>query len=82
MPELALKTEMEVYKRELQALLKDEGKYVLIHGEEIGGIYAVYEDALKVGYEKFGVNPFLVKKISATEQIQFFTRDVLESCHT
>ncbi|MGH7441289.1 MAG: hypothetical protein ACREKE_01305 [bacterium] len=73
---MALEKELETYNQKLSTLLKDEGKFVLIHEDEIGGTFVNYEDALKVGYEKYHLNPFLVKKIEQTATIFFFTRDM------
>lgn len=77
-----LAKELETYKTLLPSLTKEEGKFALIHGEELVGVYEGYQDALLIGYERFGVNPFLVKKISAVEQVQFFSRDLLTECLT
>ena len=76
---MALETENLTYQRELPNILQHEGKFVVISGNELGGIWGTYEDALKAAYEKFKLKPFLVKKIEAVEQIQFFTRDI-EPC--
>ena len=73
---MALENELAVYHRELPNLLPDEGKYVLIHGNAVAGVWETYEDALKAGYERFSLKPFLVKKIQGVEQIQFFSRDM------
>ncbi len=73
--------EIETYERELPDLLGDDGRFALIQGEAVAGIYDTYEDALRVGYEKFGLNPFLVKQIQPAEQVQSFTRAV-EPCRT
>lgn len=59
-------------------MLQDEGKYVLIHDDEVGGIFDTYEDAAKAGYQKYALEPFLVKKIQAVEQILCFTRDLVK----
>ncbi len=75
-----LQKELETYKKALSTLLAHEGKHVVIFGDKIEGIFDSYEDALKIGYEKAGVKPFLVKKISSSEQIAYFTRDVVASC--
>jgi hypothetical protein len=80
---MALEKEVETLKRELPNLLADEGKYVVVSGDKILGTYSAYEDALKVGYEKCGLKPFLVKKIQSVEQVQFFSRDLcFEPCRT
>ncbi|MCW5621003.1 MAG: hypothetical protein KIS79_07860 [Burkholderiales bacterium] len=73
----ALELELKTYQSLLPTLIgKDDGKFALIKGEELVGVYDSYPDALKIGYEKFGVEPFLVKKISAAEQVGYFTRDI------
>ena len=76
-----LEREIKTSNEQLADLLQHEGKFVLIHDSEVAGVYDTYSDALKAGYEKFGLKPFLVKKIQAVEQIQYFTRD-LGSCRT
>lgn len=58
-----------------------EGKFALIHGDVLVDIYGTYEDAIKEGYGKFGLEPFLVKQIHATEQLQFISRTA-DPCHT
>ena len=79
---MALEQEIETYNKELSRLIADEGKYVVICGTDVIGIYGTYEDALNLGYEKCGVKPFLVKKIQAVEQVQFFTRELDIPCHS
>ncbi len=78
---VALEKEVETYNKLLPKLLNEQGKFALIHGEELSGVYETYDDALKIGYEKFGISSlFLVKKILASEKIQFFTRNLDTSC--
>lgn len=77
-----LEKELEIYNQNLSVLLKDEGKYVLIYGKNIVGIYSAYDDALKAGYDKAGLEPFLVKKISGAETISYFTREIGAECLT
>ncbi len=70
-----LKTELETYERERERLLAEsEGKYALIHGDSVVGVWDTYEDALKAGYSQIGLGPFLVKQIQRMERICFFTR--------
>ena len=71
-----LANELATYRERFPELQAHEGKFVLIHDAEIGGIFETYADALKIGYEKYKLEPFLVKKISATEIAQFITRHV------
>ncbi|MGH9785750.1 MAG: hypothetical protein ACRD88_16380 [Terriglobia bacterium] len=73
---MALEKEVEVYKSKLAQLKEHEGKFVLIHGEDVVDVFSTYEDALKQGYQKFGLTPFLVKQIQTIEQVQFISRFV------
>ena len=78
----ALETELKTYEEQRDKLLTHEGKFVVIHGSEILGVYGSYEDALKAGYEKYKLEPFLVKKIQAVDAVNFLTRDFPFSCPT
>jgi hypothetical protein len=73
---MALEKELETYKKRLPELKALEGKFVLIHGEEVVDTFSSYEDAIKEGYSKFKLEPFLVKQISSIEQLQFISRFV------
>lgn len=79
---MALEKELETFQRQLPVLLDQEGKFVVISGDQVMGVYEVYEDALKVGYEKCDLKPFLVKKIQSVEQVQYFSRDLEFPCRT
>jgi hypothetical protein len=74
---LRLTTELETYNRERTRLAAEsEGKYVLIHGSEVAGVWDTYEDALKAGYQQFKLEPFLVKQIQSVDQVFYFARDI------
>jgi hypothetical protein len=77
----ALEREIKTYKEKLPELQASEGKFVLISGDSVSGVFDSYQDALAAGYERFGMNPFLVKQISTVEVLASFTRD-LELCRT
>jgi hypothetical protein len=53
-------------KREL---LRYEGQWVVIHGEQILGIRPSYEEALRLGYERAGYVDFLAHQILASEPV-------------
>ena len=72
----ALATENETYNKNFASLLQHEGKYVLIVGTNIVGVFDSYADALTSGYEKAKLTPFLVKKISGAESVANFSRDI------
>jgi hypothetical protein len=78
---MSLKQEIETYRRKLPELLANEGKYVVIHGDEIAGICETHADALAIGYERYGDQPFLVRQIREKEPILVLTRS-LRPCLT
>ena len=73
---MALEKELAVYKQKLPELAEQEGKFALVHGEDFVDVYSTYEDAIKEGYNRFKLEPFLVKRIQATEQALFISRIV------
>lgn len=70
----ALEKELEIYRENLPSLLLQEGKFALIHGDKVAGIFDTYADALAEGYKLFNLEPFLVKQIQAVEQAHFIAR--------
>jgi hypothetical protein len=75
-PSKPLEKELSVYDAHLIDLLPYEGKYVLISGEIVSGTFDSYDEALAAGYEKYGLDPFLVKQINRAEPIHYFSRDL------
>jgi len=74
---MPLEKELETYRKKLPELKIQEGKFVLIHGEEIVDFFSTYEDAIKSGYQHYKLEPFLVKRIHATEPVFFVSRSVV-----
>ncbi|HSS77922.1 MAG TPA: hypothetical protein VLV54_14420 [Thermoanaerobaculia bacterium] len=72
---MALERELETYRTKLPELKgENEGRFVLIKGDQVIDVFSSYDDALKAGYTAFGLKPFLVKRIDAIEQAQFISR--------
>lgn len=44
-----------------------EGQFALVHGEDVE-FFPTQVDALRVGYRRFGRDPFLVKQVEAHEE--------------
>jgi hypothetical protein len=64
----SLAKEYATYKLKLPELTNEQGKFALIHGDDLAGVFPTYENALLAGYKKFGIKqPFLVKQIVAVE---------------
>lgn len=70
---MALEKELEVYQARLPELKDQQGKFALVHGDDLD-VFGAYEDAIKAGYERFGLESFLVKQIQVVEQVQLVTR--------
>lgn len=66
-----LDKEMETYQELVSGWDDKIGEFVLIRGEEVVGFYPRYTDAVTAGYEKFGLESFLVKQVSVLEQSHF-----------
>jgi hypothetical protein len=72
-------TELATYASKLPELQAESGKFVLIKGDNVEGVFDTYADALNFGYQKFKLEKFLVKQIGPAENIHFFSRDLV--CH-
>lgn len=70
-PNEALAAEWETYRRELGRLLAEghEGKYVVIKGDEIIGIYDTWDEARHVGLEKYLLQGHMVRPILSREPV-------------
>jgi hypothetical protein len=73
---MAFERELAAYNEHLPELLSGEGKYVVIDGEDVAGVYGTLDEALGAGHEKYGPVPFLIKKIQRGEPILHFSRDL------
>lgn len=73
-----LNIEIKTYEKNKESLLKtDRGKFVLVKDNSIIGTYDTYDDAVKVGIDKFGNKPFLVKQILEVELNSNFTSNLI-----
>jgi hypothetical protein len=76
---MPLEIELETFRNLLPSLLKDPklvGRFVLIHGEAVDSDWATLDDALKAGYARFDLEPFLIKQVVEHEEPVFFSRRV------
>jgi hypothetical protein len=74
-----LKKELDCYEAHKAMLIgKSKGKYVLIKEDQIIDIFDTRIDAIRVGYEKYGNVPFLVKQILELDPPQNFTSNLLD----
>lgn len=69
-----LEKELATYASRRAEFANEEGRYVVIAGEQVIGIYDTYQDALSSGYKSVKLEPFLVKQISSIEGVANFSR--------
>ena len=48
---MVLERELETYRKNLEDLRQYEGRFVLVHGEDVVDTYASFEEALEAGCE-------------------------------
>jgi hypothetical protein len=77
---MALEYEAQVYRTHLMDMLGvndvNEGKFVVIKGDEISPPFETYEEALEVAYARHGLGPFLIKRVERNETVLYFSRDL------
>jgi hypothetical protein len=77
---MALEYEAKVYRTHLMDMLGvndvNEGKFVVIKGDEISPPFETYEEALEAAYTRHGLGPFLIKRIERNETVLYFSRDL------
>lgn len=78
----SLEKELETYNGLLPNLLENQGRFVLIKGNDVAGIWDTYKDAIQEGYRLFGLEPFLVKQIQAPGFTQNVTRHITPICQS
>jgi hypothetical protein len=76
--EQLLATEIAIYQNELPRLLADgeEGRWALIQGSVVAGVWDTFADAVQAGDERFGATPFLVQQVLAEPHVARITRAV------
>ncbi len=75
--EAPLGLEWTTYEANKRELLQFEGQWVVIHGAEILGVRASYEEALRLGYERAGYVDFLAHQILAAEPVYLLPPQVI-----
>jgi hypothetical protein len=64
--------DIATYRAQLSEMAKEhEGQYVLIREGEIIGFFPDSSSAVREGYRRFGIVPFLAKEVTATERVYY-----------
>jgi hypothetical protein len=66
----AIAEEIATYRNQLPQLLREQaGRFVLIKGADILGTFPDRSAALREGYRRLGIVPFLVRQIADPEPV-------------
>jgi hypothetical protein len=74
---MVLDQEVETYRRHKESLLDREGQFVLIQGDKVVGVWPTCDEALTQGYDRFGFDQFMVRKIERVEKTYYFSRSII-----
>jgi hypothetical protein len=67
-PDLPLQRELDTFEAHRAELLAaSAGRYALVHGDQVAGVFDNEHDGISEGYRSFGNVPFLVKKIEPVD---------------
>lgn len=59
-----LEQELEYFERNLSAwLTENQGRFALVHGQELVGMFNTNDDALSEGARQFGLSSFLIRPV-------------------
>lgn len=79
---MALEQESRAYREiHLPRLLTEGkvGKYALVKGEALIGVYNTFDEALQVGYDRWLHEDIFIKQIVEKEEPRYFSRNI-RSC--
>ena len=76
---MALERELDIFRQELPGLLatpENRDKFALVHGDKVDSLWPTEDEALAAGYDRFGVEPFLIMLVTENEEPRHFSRSV------
>lgn len=80
---MPLERELETFRRELPALLREpanRGRFAVIRADQVLGVFASFDAALEAGYDRYGLDPFLVQEVADPADPRYFSRNI-NRCH-
>lgn len=69
---MALEQELATFDQHAAEFAEHAGEYALVHGSEIAGLFETYEAALTSGYQRYRLDPFMVKQIGVVEYMPYY----------
>ncbi len=79
MSDTIFEEELAAYRKALPDWMEQEGKWVLILGSEIAGVFDSFAQAIDEGYERYGLAQFMVKPIHQVEPVYFMGGTLMRS---
>ena len=75
---VALEREWDTFLKEMPRLLDEgqRGKYVLIQGDTVLGVWDTLDEAIAAGYDRVGLDPFLAQEINDRPEPRYCSRNV------
>jgi hypothetical protein len=71
-PPQDLSRENAAFERERARLVRDHlGQLALIHGDEVVGAFANYDDAVTAGFQRFGLVRLVIRPITEKDEPEF-----------
>ena len=67
-----LDRELDTFRRELPNLLADpanRGQFARSGARAVAGVYPTFDAVLAAGYDRFGLDPFLVKEVTENREV-------------
>ncbi len=77
--DVQLAEELATFRQALPTLLvnpANRGRFALMHGDQVAGLYPTVDAALYAGYEKFELAPFLVMEVAERVEPLYFSRNL------
>ena len=77
---MILQRELDLFNAALPDLLADPssaGMFALVSVDGVAGVYDTFDAALAAGYDRFGLDRFLVKHIVEHEEPRYFSRNLV-----
>jgi hypothetical protein len=76
---MPLEQELQTFHEQKEHVLeKYKDRFVLIKGDAIVADFESRGDTLREGYKRFGHKAFLVKQVEEVEQVNFFSRSLVD----
>jgi len=77
-----LEKDLAAFEEQKEKLQQEAGKFAVFFEGQLLGLFESSHEAYAKGYEVAGLEPFLVREITAIPALQHFTRAIRFKCPT